>query len=273
MKMRHLIITTVFMLFATTSWAGWEITYRVSGDQGSISYDVMLIDDNLVKYGGVDGGFILNTKTKAFTFLIDQNKSYWSGSINDFRKEMSLALKTVMDSLLQSIPEAQREMYTQMLGSMSQIYDSPRREQIAELNIDIKNTGRTENIAGYDSQEYEVRVDDKLLESIWIASGLDVNDDLDSRQIAEMLNEITPNVEGEIFYEFSEDYLQLWEKGFRMKSTDHDGEIIEVIKVVEREIASDELSIPADYSQITIQELMQEQMGGDTNEGDSDDGW
>lgn len=273
MKMRHFIITTLFILFAISSYAGWEITYRVSGDQGSISYDVMLIEDDWVKYGGVDGGFILNTKTNQFTFLIDQNQSYWSGSINDFRKDMGKALKTVMDSLLQSIPEAQREMYTQMLGSMSHIYDSPGSEQISKINIDIKNTGLSENIAGYDAQEYEVRVDDKLLESIWIASGLDVNDDLDSRQIAEMLNEITPNVEGEIFYEFSEDYLELWEKGFRMKSTDHDGEVIEVIKVVERDITSDELSIPPNYSQITIQALMQQQMGGDANEGDGDDGW
>jgi hypothetical protein len=273
MKMKHFILSTIFMLLATSSWAGWEITYRVSGDQGSISYDVMLINDNVVKYGGVDGGFILNTQTNAFTFLIDQNKSYWNGSISDFRKEMSQALKTVMDSLLQAIPEAQREMYSQMLGSMSQIYDSPERDQIAALNIEVDNTGRTENIAGYDAQEYEVRVDDKLLESIWIARGLDVDDDLDSRRIAEMLNEITPNVEGEIFYEFSEDYLALWEKGFRMKSTDHDGEIIEVIKVVEREIASDELDIPDGYKQITIQELMQQQMGGDADDNDTDGGW
>lgn len=264
------LLTIVFIATSLQLLAGWEITYRNSDPSGTISYDVMLIEDNIIRYGSIDGGFIFNLESQEFTFIVDQSKSYWTGNIKDFREELNEAVKIVMDEMIKSLPESQREMVTQMLDGMADMYATPTSEQINAVNIEIDRTGEKQEIAGYDADLYLVKIDGILIESIWISDELDISDDMDSRKIAEMLNEISPNVEDEQYHEYTEEYLELWEKGFWMKSIDVDGEEVEAIKLIERNITDEELSPPADYTSLTPMELMQQQMMGGSNE---DDGW
>lgn len=262
-----IILLTVALTICMQTFAGWEITYRVTDTDGSISYDVMLIEDHIVKYGGIDESFIFNTKSNQFSFIINQNKTFWSGNILDFRIEMSEAIKRVMNEMIKNLPEDQREMYAKMLGSVTQMYESPAPDKINSINVKITNTGTQEEIAGYTSKKYDVNVNGNLVESIWISSELDMKEELNSLKIAEMLNQIMPNVDGELYYEFTNQYLELWKKGFRMKSIDDEGETIEVIKVKQRNITGNELGVPDGYTKISPLEFMQKQMMG----GDDDD--
>ncbi len=261
-----IILFTVALTICMQAIAGWEITYRVTETDGSISYDVMLIEDNTVKYGGIDESFIFNTKSNQFSFIINQNKTFWSGNILELRNEMSDAIKSVMNEMIDSLPEEQREIYVKMLESITQMYDSPASDKINSINIKITNTGIQEEIAGYTSHKYDVNVGGNLVESIWISSELDLKEELNPQKIAEMLNQIMPNVDGELYYEFTNQYLELWKKGFRMKSTDDEGDTIEVIKVSQRNITGNELGVPEGYTKISPLEFIQNQMtGGDSN--------
>ncbi len=270
--MKKSIIFTVLITIALQSLAGWEITYRISDDEGTVSYDVMLIENHVVKYSGMDASFIYDTKNHQFSFLLAENNSFWTGNIKDFRTELGSAVKAILDEMIQGLPQNEQEMFSEMLGEMNQMYDSPAPEVISSIPIEILNTGTKENIAGYASVKYEVLVDGESVETLWLSSGLDVSDDLDSKKIAEMFNEITPTIEDEIYYEFTNEYLDLWDKGFRMKSIDDEGESIEVIKVTEREISQDELKIPEGYTRISPAELMRQQMLGDP-ETENDGQW
>jgi len=272
-KISYLFLLTFVFALCGQALAGWDITYRVSDIDRSISYDIMLVENNIVVYGGVDESFIFDTKSNEFTFVFKQNQTYWSGNINEFRSEMNNAMKVVMDEIIHNLPEGQREMYAQMLGNLTQMYDSPTSDKISSINIKIVDTGNWEEISGYNSKKYEVEVDGKIMESIWLSNDLDISDHLDSGKIAEMLNQIMPNVEGELYYEFTDDYLDLWKKGFRMRSTDNEGEIIEVIKVIERDIADDELKVPEGFTKITPLEFMQQQMMVGSDAEDDDDQW
>lgn len=274
-RFKKLVLFVVLSVISWQAHAGWEITYRNTDSDGMISYDVMLIEDNMIKSSGNDAGFVFDVKSGEFIWLIAESKQYWKGNIKAFKVELEKSMKQVLNEMLQSLPQDQRAMYEQMLGGMSEMYATPTDQQIKAVNLKVVKTSESVEIAGYSAAKYELFVEEKLVEQLWISDGLDVTDDLDTREMAEMFNAIRPSIDTEVWFEYSEEYLQLLEKGFMMKSVDSSRDEIEVIKVDERKIGKDEFEVPADYSVITIEEIMQQQMmqgsgGSDGNYDDND---
>lgn len=262
----------IFIVFS--SWqamAGWEITQSVSDRDGMINYDVILIQDNILKYNGNDVGFIIDIKNNLLTFVMDQSKTYWKGSPDEFREGLNSGMKKFMEQMLAQIPEAQREMYSEMLDGMSEMYNTPSSQEIESINIKIEKTGDSDEIAGYDSEKYIIRLDGNVVETVWLSDELDFSSEFDMRKAHEMMNQIQPNAEGEVFYEYTDAYLDLIAQGYLMKSLESDAETVEVIKVVERNISDEEMSLTDDFNEVSIDEMLQQQlMNGDENGNDGD---
>jgi len=270
MKKTILLIITLF--YAWQLMAGWEITQRVSDPDGIINYDVILIKDNIMKYNGSDAGFIIDVKKNELTFIMDQSKTYWKGSPDDFREGLNSGMKKFMEQMLSQIPEEQREMYSQMLDGMSDMYNTPSEQEIESINVEIVATGASEKIAGYDADEFTVSVDGKQLETVWVSGELTFGNEFDTKKAYQMMNKIVPNTDDVVMYEFTDTYLDLISKGYLMKSTEAEGETVEVIKVVERNIEDEEMSLPEGYTQVSIDEMLQQQMmTGDDNQNEG--GW
>lgn len=270
--MKKTLLIVAFMVYAWQLMAGWEITQKVSDPDGMVNYDVMLIQDNVMKYNGTDVSFIININKNELTFIMEQSKNYWQGNPREFRESMHSAMKKMMDRMMEQVPDAQREMYKQMLGDMDEMYSTPTDDEINSVNITIEDTGETTDIAGYSSEKYLVKIDGKIVETAWISKGLDLSRDFDPRKMQEMMVQIQPNVEDDALFEYTDEYLDLMDKGFLMKSIDPENETTEVIKVVERNIPATELKLPDGYTKVTIDQLMQQQMmsGG---EDDDNGGW
>ncbi len=274
-KMRHfkkLFPTFAFLVISLSTFAGWEITYRSTTSDGEIKYDVMLVEDNMVKYTGVDGGFIIDVNTREFIFLLIDMDGYWKGNIDDFRKEMDKSMKMVMEELMKNIPEDQHEMYAQMLSGMDEMFSTPLPDEIDAVNVEVLKTSELEEVAGYSTQKYEIRVDGNLKEQIWLTTELDISDDLNIRALSEMFNMIQSNVDGESLYSYSEEYLDLWDNGFSMKTIDNDDDAIEVIKVEKTNLSKSDFSIPEGYQLISTEQILRKNMMGNS-EGEDNNDW
>ncbi|MCF8365143.1 MAG: hypothetical protein K9H16_05150 [Bacteroidales bacterium] len=266
-KTRKLLLILLLIICSNQLIAGWEITYRNTDTDGLITYEVMLIEDNILKYSGTDISFIFDATDEMLTFIINYNQSYWTGKIDHFRNELDKALQTAMKEMIEQLPESQQQIYGQMLDGMAQMYATPTPEAIKALDLKITNTGETENIAGYISVKYQILVNENPKETLWISKDMDVSDDLDSGKIIEMMNQLKPNIEDDSYYEFTPGYLELYQSGFIMKSQNANGENIEVIKVVQRSILATELSVPENFIRITPAEYMHQQMMGGSSQG------
>lgn len=255
-------IVSIALLLSTTLslFAGWEVTYRVVNMDGMINYDVMYIENHKLKYKGNDFEIILNTSENVMTIIFGGSNSYWSGSPDEFRLNMNLAMKKAMNEMMAQVPESQRAMYAEMLGGMEDMYNTPTESDLKSFNIKIKNTGEKDEIAEFSTEKYIVEVDGKVKESIWISSNINLSDDYNGREAHKMLLKFRPNLENETMHEFSDAYLGLMGKGLIMKSIGDENETVEAIKVVERDILPEELAIPEGYNLITIDELLQQQM-------------
>ena len=268
---KNLLLIFLVMLVSAESFAGWIITLRESESDGTTYYETMMIEDNMMKSAGHDGSFIFNVNSREFYMIDDANKTYWQGQLDDFRENYYNAMKVAVDQMLSGLPPEQREMYKQMFGDMVEIYSDPDPAKIKSVNIEVKKAGEAIEIAGYASTKYEVTVDGKLVEELWLSDELDVNEDLDFKAIAELMNEIRPNLDDEFLYEYTDEYMRLWEKGFRMKSIDDNGDMSEVIKVEKKKISASEFQAPEGYSRLTIEEMMQQQMMGGDEEDDQEE--
>lgn len=266
------ILLIAFVLGSCSAFAGWEITFRTTTADGMIDYEVMKAQGNVVKYSGTEGGFIFNAKTRELMFLAVDTKKYWKGNVKEFRMEFYQAMKMVNEQMMAKLPEDQREMYAHALDGMTEMYASPPQEAIDAIDVKVNKTNETLEIAGYDAMKYEIIVDGSLKEHVWLSDDLDISNDLDMRALMEMFNEISPNSEDELFYEYTDAYLGLQGKGFTMKTMDNELDITEVIKVEEKNIPDSEFEAPVGYTQITAGQLLQQSiMGG--GEDDDDDDW
>lgn len=257
-------------IYSSALQAGWEIVYRINDPEGWINYNVMLIEDNTLKYTAGGGSYIFNSDNGDFTFIVDDNQSYWTGNITEFRPALDAAMITIIDEILVKLPESQHEIYNQFLNELTLMYSSPTSEIVDSVKVDIKNTGLNEEIVGFEAIKFEVIVDDQTVESVWISMGLDVSSDLEPEKIVIVMNQVEPNIENNIIYKYSDAYLELFNSGFALKSEITEGEIATVIKVEQREIKVDEFSIPENYTLITATELMQRQIMGSAQGSDKD---
>jgi hypothetical protein len=265
--MKKTIFTIYFLFISAWLLAGWEITYRVNHSDGMVAYEVMLVSNNKIKYSGNDYQFIIDTDKEEMFFIMNTSKTFWKGSPKQFREEMNMGMKAMMDQMMAQVPEEQRAMYSEMLGGMSDMYKTPTADEIKKVQFDVTNTGESTNIAGYSSEKFVIKQNGQVLESLWISEITNLNDDYDPKKAHEMMLKIMPFVEDESFYEYTSKYAELISKGLLVKSEDPANETVEAIKIIEREIDPDELELPKGYRLTTIDQLLQEQMMGNGEDG------
>ncbi len=268
-----IIFVILFILSTFRSNAGWVITQRHSTDDGLIRYETLMIQSNLVKMSGLDGTFIFDLEKGSFILANEPKKVFWEGKFGEFRNSYYEALKSIIGELTKDLPQDQKEMYNSMFQETIDMYAAPSQSPNDSLKTEIKNTGVTEEIAGYKSSRYEVYVNGVLREQLWISAGIPLKKDLDMKKFASLMNEIEPNINGEYVYENSESYLNLTNAGFPMRSIDDLGIMVEVIKVEEQKIALSDFEMPADFKKVGLDELIRLAMIGSAGDDSEDENW
>lgn len=268
-----IIFVILFILSTFSSNAGWVITQRHSTDEGLIQYETLTIQSNLVKISGLNGTFIFDIGKGTFVLANEQRKVFWEGRIDEFRSSYYAALKSIIEELTKDLPQDQKDLYNTMLEETINMYAVTKQPANDSTKTDIKNTGLTEEIAGYSSSGFEVYVNGKLREQLWISSAIPLKKDLDMRKFASIIREIEPNVNGEYVFENSESYLKLTESGFPMRTIDDLGIMVEVIKVEEQKIANSEFEMPADFKRAGLDEIIRLAMIGAAGDDKEEDSW
>jgi hypothetical protein len=267
----HFLLVISFLIFHNQLFAGWEIVYRHESSDGMISYDVMLIENHRFKYSQNDGGFIFDVQTNLFSWYFNDMNGYWQNDLQNFRSALFEALKSLTDELLLEFPEDQRETYSAIFGQMTDVYKPPAYQTINDLKLEIHNTDNVEEIAGYPSEQYLIIVDGKKMEQIWIAPSLNISEQLNPVKINEVFTELIIDLHDSYHYMLRDEYKLLWEKGYVMKTLDSEGESMQIIKVEQRKIQSNELMLPSGFVPITAREIISSKMM--KNDNDDYDTW
>jgi hypothetical protein len=271
--MKKAVVTVVvFLIFALTArvFAGWVIHLRSSDDLGDVIIETVWVQDNKFKSQSEGEISIIDMNNRTMTVIDDQNRTYWQVGFDDARKIFKEAVSSFIDQALKEIPEDQRDMYRGFFDQMEDMYADIDPARLSAVDIKIEKTSDSETIAGYKADEYHVFVNGQLIEQKWIAKGLDISKHLNKRKIMESMRAFIQIGDDDLIYEYTDTYLELFDKGFEMKSVDAEGDLTEVTSVEEKQLDAGIFGVPDGYRKITVEEMM---MMGFASEDDDDDEW
>ncbi len=266
MKTKGLLSVFITLFLASQAFAGWvmeEVTTRREGEKDTT---IQYVQKNMVK--SVDSETtMLDLEKGMIYFLIPEHKAYWSGTPEEWRKGMEEGQKQMEEAQLKKMTPEQRDAYKQYKKKMEE--EAKKQTPKKKVKVDVKKTSGKATIAGYSGQKYQVWVDEKLKEELWICAKINPKDEIDLPKLVQLTKAMS-GPEAEESYESSPEYMALLvEQGASLKTINYDEEgnknyVTETVKVEKKNIPNSEFEVPKGYKKLSTAEFLREMMEEET---------
>ncbi|MCB2225797.1 MAG: DUF4412 domain-containing protein [Desulfarculaceae bacterium] len=266
MTIRACVTTLAILLVATAAQAGWVMQQETPGGPSTV-----YLQKNMMRAGAGDRGVIYNLNQGTVTMLNPGRQVYWTGKPQQLNQQMNQALDARMEQALKSVPPEQREQMRAMMaqrmgrggpggkGGKGGMMGGRRSDH----QVDIKATGSYQDIAGYKSRKYEVWVDGRHRQDLWMADLPGFHDELDMGKMMELVHSMRmggPNRGPGTGWRTSPEMMKLWQKGMPMMITDYGRggaqTVMKVTKAEKKSLGKEVFSPPAGYKQVNFQDMM-----------------
>ncbi len=248
---KNLLSLLILSSFASTLFSGWIIKekeeYKNSGEPPKTV--ITYFQNNMIKTD--DGQFITiyNFNKETIAIINKGSKIYWSGSLNDFIKENKKTMKEMMKKMTEGMTPKEKEEFEKMMKPEKKNY-----------SVRIEKTSKKEKIAGYEGVKYNVYVDGKLKEEIWISDKIDVSKEVDLKKIRDFNTRLREALNGEMAYDDTPEYEKLMYKGYDLKKLVVSSFGVELSKeaiaIEKKNIPSSEFTVPSGYKKVSLSELL-----------------
>jgi len=233
-----------FLGFMSMAEAGW-IMVEQEGDKSIIS-------NGKLKSSAEGVTWILDGPDNKMIFIDGNQKSYASGTVEDYCK----ATTSLVDEAMQGLNAEQRKVLEEMMQ---------QGQNNAGHKVTVSAAGDGGKVAGLNTTKYRVQVDGQLYKDIWLAT--DPGLVREFKPLIPLLQKFSAcaNTFGtEFMPENTAEYLRLMERGVEVKSvvyTDNSPEpVTEMIKMENKTLPSTDFSIPPNYRQMTFEQMLKSQM-------------
>lgn len=224
---------------AAPASAGWklEIVTRTIGGPGPSSKVTLLVEDGKIRESHEDGQLYLWNVPKGTMFRLDPAaKTYSGGPVEEMARSVEAYLAELQKKSEALSPEDREQLEAEGVPI-------PEKAPEVETPWSVRETDRTETIAGHEARLYEVYQGGLLFEERWVASGLTLGDDLDVsayERLRHALEAAFARGMGKP-YPKGDDVESLLAKGFPVKSA----YVAAQLDVVRELTKLEELAIPA----------------------------
>jgi hypothetical protein len=191
--------------------------------------------------------------------LLPGDKIYYGGRPEEILNGADRAAKLNEDLRLKDLSPEQRKMVLEYRNSLSQQKNSAVEKK---LQIEVKKTRKKAVIAGKPTQKFQVWVQGKLKEDLWIYEKIKLNAEIDLKKYVELMEAMSGPGNAK-FYESSPEYMNLLEHGYSLKTIKYEEEgsrTTEVIQIEQKTIPDSEFQIPADYQRVDIEKMWMDEM-------------
>ena len=251
---KALCLVFVLLISASSAWAGWVIQYKAGG---MMSPTDTYIQDNKMRQDMEGMAVILDVKNKMIYHLNPAKRAYWGGPVSEMRnagqKEAEKAMAGMKD-MLKNMPPEQRKA---ILEAMQQKGQESKAAQ-PKIKVKVVKTGQSAKIAGYKTYRYDISADGKPFMELWIAPKLDINKEIDAKELVAMMGEMSSQGSGQ--NPLNDPEVQaLWQDGYPLRQVMHfmgNSMTVEAKKVEEKSIADSMFTVPSDYRKVGLMDLM-----------------
>lgn len=242
-KWSLLMVFAAFLYMVLPADAGW-IMLEQNGDK-------TLISNGRLKGASEGVSWIFNGPENEMVFIRDGQKIYWRGQADDY----CAGSASMIEQMMKAMPEDQRKLMEQM---------TPKGNQSQGHKVTVEKDGAGGTIAGFKTMKYQVKVDGKLFEEVWLTTDASVMKEY--KPLIPMIQKFHAclgNPAMGFAPENSAEYQKLWETGFQLKSVKHEygnpEAETDVVKMEKTDIPVREFEVPTGYQQCSFAAFMQSQ--------------
>ncbi|HSQ01398.1 MAG TPA: hypothetical protein VL049_29605 [Candidatus Dormibacteraeota bacterium] len=263
--LRSLAVLALLALAPSLAQAGWVLEWSTTattqkGQKMPAQQATQSISANQVRMDQPEVVTITDYDKDRFVMMNPVKQYFWSGTSDDYVREMSRARESAMRARIGNLTGKQTKP-----DEAAAADPTPRTIDPAKLPpVSITPSGVKEKIAGYDTEKYEVKVDGQLFEEIWIAP-LDLSADVNyDRFIAQQLKS-SAAMQGKSADAFNAlyrdpEYRRLTEKATVLKNvTHHLAGTFErtATSVQKRDVPASTFTVPESYRKVRLGDLLE----------------
>ena len=279
------VLVTVLTGTGIPAHAGW-VAVDKNGDRN-------LISKGIVKNTSPnrDEWSLMDINRGTLTVVNDKNKTYTSGTTQEFCETMSGMqkqmmsrgrgrMKADMDKMMKGMDEAMKDMSPEQRQMMEQMMGRARshnpdmqgmgqgRGKRPDSAVSVAKAGSGDIIAGFKTIHYRISVDGRVAKELWLTADSSLMKDikpymsklLQMSQDMSRCTSMSRSMMGGFDLESSDAYQKLMEKGYPLREKDiRSGWVREVVTLEKKSIPDAELALPKGYKKVSFMELMQSQ--------------
>ncbi|MBU2517093.1 MAG: DUF4412 domain-containing protein [Proteobacteria bacterium] len=258
MKMRLSLAALGVLLLASTAQAGWVVHQQTPGGPST-----MYLQDNKVRAGSGQGGVIYDLNNETVTMLNPSRKAYWSGKPQQLNQQMNQAMDARMEQALKQAPPEQREQMRAMMQRQMGRGGQGRMGGMAPptAKVEVKATGQSAKMAGYQAREYQVYVDGRLRQEMWIAEVPGFQREMDMAKMMKLAHAMRAGAPGPgLGWRRSEAVQKLMAQGMPMKIVEHGHggaqTVMSVTKLEKKPLPASTFQAPAGWKKVDFSQMM-----------------
>ena len=245
--------------------AGWvaqwvNTAFKTNGDRLDPQNATMRIAKGKVRLEQPNAISLIDYDHQTFTILNPQRQYFWTGSLDEYVKEMTKNRDAAFKRQLGGDKKAKAATGSGKL----------KVEPGALPKIAIEKTAETKTIAGHETTKYVVKADDEPFQEIWVAPNLGVSRDLDLTKYFEFEGKMSGSMigkSGKIFFALyrDEEYRKLLANGFPLQTVTHHiagGYEQLATEFKEGDVPASEFEVPDSYRRVRLADVFAESQKG-----------
>ena len=263
--------------------AGWVIDQVMKGGGDDNNRQRLFLQQNRLKTLVMDGANVTNAvvmdlDAQTITQIDYKQRAYTTATAAEYAALMRQGFEKMgeaagqmqsqmkeLEEQLKNLPPEQRRQIEAMMKQAQGAQRSPAQpqgkpEDCTPEKVDVKRTGKSMTVAGYEASGYQVFTNGKLDSEVWIAPAITAAREIDPQKLERMMKEMMKALphcppRGQMFG--ADPMWKLMKDGYPVRSVDKDGgSVIEVVKAESRSLGATEFQAPAGFARKTLQEMM-----------------
>lgn len=260
---RYIISLFLTLVISYQALAGWVITEQNAGKYGRKTFQTTFIQGNHIRVDATTLVSIFHLKEKNIVLLFPQDKAYWEGSPEQLQQQFRNMMAQQVQLMMSQAPASQRDTLQKIYQGLTSV-QPVKKDSIHRHKINIENTGLTTTLLGYNTQVYDLKMDSVLLEKIWVTQQVQPYAGLPMEEILKLTNAVNP-FSGSGSIPLSPEYIDLLQNGVVLKRVHYGSgnspNVSLVTEVKKAKITETIFEIPANYQLMTIEQVMQLDLG------------
>jgi hypothetical protein len=281
---RGQIVRSCVALWAMGLWlsmaasAGWvieQVEYANPGSEGTKT--IQYISMNRLKTVGEGHAFIVDFPKNLFIATDEENRLYWSGTVDAYVQEVQAFQQAAHDLVRQQMEETLKEMAPEQRKAMEDILQHRRGTHPSSASpapakhpqVKVEHTSETGTMVEHTVTKVLVYANGKPYQEVWLTKDISLQGDLDLKRMRSLQAKLTQAVMADLpsrqAVEADPAYEKMLEQGYPLKIVElgEQGEpeaVTEVVRVQKREIPDKEFLVPEGYRSIDLREFFKEEL-------------